>query len=223
MNKKYLVILTAVLLVSTALYTKYIFFPTVYSKEVAETPVLLDIEQEETEESKDLVQNIWQLEVGRTDIMSASLLNRELPAKWKGKKIRFKYTYLGEYTESTQSDINTLLSGEYKWQKQLDSDGNIVLGGVMFKKDGIYQLHVHNGLSIAKRHYLFGDLLHHIYINEGIEGSEIQLGELKLKAVWSKDTEIYKDSTVPANAQIIISTCFERNGDRRLISGWIVE
>lgn len=228
MNKVYLVILTTVLIVSTAIYSKYIFFPTVYSKEVAQTPILLDITEDnipipEESEEEDLIENTWKLETGKTDVMEGRLLNRALPPKWEEKEMRFKYTYLGEYNESTQEEINSLLLDEYKWQRQLDSEGNIVLGGVMFLKDDIYQLHVHNGLSIAKRHYLFGDLLHYTYVsNEGLKNTQIQLGDLTLEVIWTKDTEVLKDNTTPPGADLIISTCFESNGDRRLISGWVV-
>jgi hypothetical protein len=42
------------------------------------------------------------------------------------------------------------------------------------------------------------------------------------EAVLIKDTHILDDNTTPAGADLIVSTCLERDGDRRLISGWKV-
>jgi hypothetical protein len=157
-----------------------------------------------------------------TYVLPFSLLNRELPARWYNKDITIKYTYLGEYTDSTVSELNTLLNTEYSWKKQLDKDRKIVLGGPIFLMDNVYQLHTHNGLSLANRQYLFGDLLHYLHSRKELEGTRIQIGEVTLEAVWTKDTRVLQDSTTPGGSDLVISTCLERDGDRRLISGWVV-
>lgn len=222
MKYKIFNILIAVLVMSTAIYTLSVFLPNtkeevvnteVYA--VATTPV-------QEEEQVNILSNLLTFVDDSTSLISFKLLNREIPTKWKEKQIFLKYTYLGEYSESTVEELNTLLEGDYKWQRQLDQNKDIVLGGPIFIKDNIYQLHTHNGLSLANKHYLFGDLLHLLFANGELEGTQIQMGDVVLEAIWSKDTRILQDSSTPPDAQLVISTCLERHGDRRLISGWTV-
>ncbi|MDX9739059.1 MAG: hypothetical protein RBT33_01715 [Candidatus Dojkabacteria bacterium] len=222
MKFKLLNILIAVLLICTAIYTFSVFLPNT-KEEVVNTEIYA-VANTPIQEEKYInpLGNLLSFVEGNTSLISFKLLNRELPTRWKGKEIYFKYTYLGEYTESTVEELDTLLDGDYKWQRQLDENKNIVLGGPIFIKDDIYQLHTHNGLSLANKHYLFGDLLHLLFTKGELEGTQIQIGDVVLEAIWSKDTRILQDSSTPPDAQLVISTCLERNGDRRLISGWIV-
>lgn len=223
MKFKLLNILIAVLIICTAIYTFSVFLPNT-KEEVVNTEIYAVANTPVVQEEKYInpLGNLLTFVDGNTSVISFKLLNRELPSRWKGKEIYLKYTYLGEYTENTVEELNTLLEGDYKWQRQLDENKNIVLGGPIFIKDDIYQLHTHNGLSLANKHYLFGDLLHLLFTKGELEGTQIQIGDVVLEAIWSKDTRILQDSSTPPDAQLVISTCLERNGDRRLISGWIV-
>jgi len=222
MKFKLLNILIAVLLICTAIYTFSVFLPNT-KEEVVNTEIYA-VANTPIQEEKYInpLGNLLSFVEGNTSLISFNLLNRELPPRWKEKEISLKYTYLGEYSENTVEELNTLLEGDYKWQRQLDENKNIVLGGPIFIKDDIYQLHTHNGLSLANKHYLFGDLLHSLFSNGELEGTQIQLGDTVLEAIWIKDTRILEDSSTPPDAQLVISTCLERNGDRRLISGWVV-
>jgi hypothetical protein len=47
----------------------------------------------------------------------------------------------------------------------------------------------------------------------------MKFGEVILENAWEADIRILEGGTVPY-ADLVISTCLERNGDRRLISGW---
>lgn len=223
MKFKLLNILIAVLIICTAIYTFSVFLPNT-KEEVVNTEIYAVANTPVVQEEKYInpLGNLLTFVDGNTSVISFKLLNRELPSRWKGKEIYLKYTYLGEYTENTVEELNTLLEGDYKWQRQLDENKDIVLGGPIFIKDDIYQLHTHNGLSLANKHYLFGDLLHLLFTKGELEGTQIQIGDVVLEAIWSKDTRILQDSSTPPDAQLVISTCLERNGDRRLISGWIV-
>ena len=223
MKFKLLNILIAVLLICTAIYTFSVFLPNT-KEEVVNTEIYAVANTPVVQEEKYInpLGSLLTFVDGNTSVISFKLLNRELPSRWKGKEISLKYTYLGEYSENTVEELNTLLEGDYKWQRQLDENKNIVLGGPIFIKDDIYQLHTHNGLSLANKHYLFGDLLHLLFTKGELEGTQIQIGGVVLEAIWSKDTRILQDSSTPPDAQLVISTCLERNGDRRLISGWIV-
>lgn len=217
----------------TALFTYLVFIPTVKPAEIVsveeyappveeenETPETLPVEPVE---EVDVLFTKWSLEKDITSIVEAKILNRELPNNWKDRGIRFKYTYVGEYDNSTQQKVDNLLVTEYAWQKQLDVDGNVVMGGVLLKKDGTYQLHTHNTFTKAQWRYLLGDLLDRYYSNDELVGTQMKFGDVTLEAQWFRDIEIERDGTVPY-ADLIISTCLERFGDRRLVSGWdIVE
>ena len=111
------------------------------------------------------------------------------------------------------------MHNEYKWQKQLDSNGNIVMGGIVLAKDGTYQLHTHNSFTKGNRYFLLGDILDRYHTESNLVGTQIQLGSFTIECIWEKDTKVIQDSTVPY-ADLVISTCLERYGDRRLVSGW---
>lgn len=211
----------AVLILATAIYTIVVFIPNSREDLVnSEVYAVVDSNIPSQEEKVNPLSALLPFEKDQTYLLTFYLLNRDVPTKWQGKDIYLKYTSLGEYTEDMVAQLNDLLKGDYKWQRQLDEDRNIILGGPLFLKDDIYQLHTHNGLSFGVRHYLFGDLLHLLYSKEELEGTKIMLGDVVLEAVWSKDTRVLEDNTTPAGADLIISTCLERDGDRRLISGW---
>lgn len=230
MTQKLLLIITAVLLVSTAVYTYFVFFPALRPYEVVNVDAYVEpeieddtevpIEPEETEDV-DILLTEWGLTDGSTSVIDAKILNRELPLNWVGRGILFKYTYLGEYDDSTQQELDEMLVTEYKWQKQLDMNGNVVMGGIIFHKDGTYQLHTHNTFTKAQWRYLLGDLLDRYYSNNELVGTQIKFGSVILQADWYKDIELKRESTVPY-ADLIISTCLEMWGDKRLVSGWNV-
>ncbi len=222
MNKIHYIVTMAVLLVSTALFTSFVFVPTINPFQVVNVEVSPILEPDTDEipvEKLPTLDELWNMEKDQTKIMSSSILNREVPSKWIEKKIFFKYTYIGEYNEDTQKVLDELLLSEYKWQKQLDNDGNIIMGGIILSKDGTYQLHTHNTFTKGEKFFLLGDLLDRYNSNGNLVGTQIKYGPVILEAVWAKDTRISQDSTVPY-ADLIISTCLEIKGDRRLISGW---
>ena len=225
MNKIHYIVTMAVLLVSTALFTSFVFVPTLNPYEVVNVEVSPTLEQDMPVEKDAVVEyiptlaDLWLMEEGQTKVMSASVLNRDLPSTWIEKKLFFKYTYIGEYNENTQAILNDLLLSEYKWQKQLDEAGNIVMGGIILAKDGTYQLHTHNTFTKGEKFFLLGDLLDRYNSSNELVGTQIKFGSATLEAIWAKDTRIFQDSTVPY-ADLVISTCLEINGDRRLISGW---
>lgn len=221
MSLKKLNILVAVLVISTAIYTIFVFIPNT-KEEVVNTEIYAVADNISFVKKENPLSNSLPFVDGSTYIYKFSLLNRDLPSRWMGKEIYLKYTYLGEYSENTVSELNELLLGDYRWQRQLDQNKDIVLGGPIFLKDNTYQLHIHNGLSFANKHYLFGDLLHLLYSKSELDGTQIQIGETVLQAIWYKDARVLEDNRTPGGADLIISTCLERNGDRRLISGWIV-
>lgn len=224
MNKIHYIVTMAVLLVSTALFTSFVFIPTVAPYEVVtvEVPVETEEEIEDVEQEEIYIPtllDLWAMEKDITKIMDAEILNRDVPSRWVGKKIYFKYTYIGQYDESTATVLDDLLLTEYKWQKQLDENGNIVMGGIILAKDGTYQLHTHNTFTKGERFFLLGDLLDRYHSNGELIGTKIKFGDVTLENIWEKDIRIRDGGSVPT-ANLVISTCLERYGDRRLVSGW---
>lgn len=222
MKFKLLNILIAVLFVGTAIYTIFVYLPST-KEEVVNTQVYAVVQSTEVMAKERIYTNpldqMFGIPEGGTNIVSFELVNRDIPVHWRGKNISLKYTYLGKYSDTTLEQLNTLLSSDYKWQKQLDANKDIVLGGPIFLMDDVYQLHTHNGLSLTNKHYLFGDLLGLLYSQDNLSGTQIKLGEKTLEVIWIKDTRILEDNKTPGGADLIISTCLERNGDRRLIVG----
>lgn len=217
-------IIIAVLFVVTAIYSLTTFFPTLMVHTVnTDNLTIVEIpEKENINIVVDPIKEEWQLEEDGTVLLSFNLDNREYPSRWKEKEIFLKTTYTGIYDENTLTELDEYLETEYNWRNQLDTEGNIVLGGPLLLKDGVYQLHVHNGLSYTQKQYLFGDLLHWLYSYGNLEDTEMTVGNITLKCIWTKDTNILEDNVAPIGGDLIISTCLERNGDRRLLSGWIV-
>jgi len=222
MSKIYYIVAMTVLFVSTVLFTAFVFVPTVNPYEVVDvevSPIIAkEVEQEQIEQIPQL-DELWSMEENSTKIMSAEILNRELPENWRGKKIYFKYTYIGEYSQEAQKLLDDLLLDEYKWQKQLDSEGNVVMGGIILSKDGTYQLHTHNTFTKGERFFLLGDLLDRYHSTGELESMQMKFGDVILENVWERDIRILEGGKVPY-ADLIISTCLEISGDRRLISGW---
>jgi hypothetical protein len=233
MRKAKGLVIIGVLLITTTLYTVFIFLPSMNPDRVVDTSDIDILGNEEVEESEeivfeeqeeDILETRWSLEVGKTNMVKASVLNSELPPSWEGREIFFKYTYLGEYDERVQENLDEMMATEYAWEKQLDSEGNILMGGPILKKDEIYQLHTHNAFTQGERNFLLGDLIARYSNQEELVGTEIMLGNVKLRAIWEKDTRLSEDATGLPGGELVISTCLERDGDRRLLSGWeIVE
>jgi hypothetical protein len=219
MPKIYYIVTMAVLLVSTALFTSFVFIPTINPYEVVsvEAELIPEIVQEEEEQLPTLFE-LLAMEENSTKIMKAEILNRQLPQNWSEKQTYFKYTYIGQYSPQAQELLDALLLDEYKWQKQLDEEGNVVMGGIILSKDGTYQLHTHNTFTKGERFFLLGDLLDRFH-NEELKGTQIKLGNVILENIWERDIRIREGGMVPY-ADLIVSTCLERYGDRRLISGW---
>lgn len=219
-KKRVLLILFIIFLTLTLGYSIYIELATKTNlvvntsvETVATTP------ESEIIKEEDPIKEGLSLELDKAKIVDFQLLNRNLPVKWQNKSIRLKYTYIGEYQDGTLDKLNKLLKGEYNWRNELDSDGNIVFGAPIILKDGVYQMFPHNSLYLTTKYYLFGDLLDWLRYKGTLEGTEMKIGNVTLKCIWIKDSETEKDSTAPI-ADLIISTCLERNGDRRLLSGW---
>lgn len=221
MKKHIYLVIPTTLLIATILFTIYVFIPTVKPYEVVEIETKQIQNTEEIEEEIKTLDTLLGMKKDQITILDAQILNRELPSKWKEKKIFFKYTYIGEYDTNTQKKLDDLLHSEYKWQKQLDSNGSIVMGGIILAKDGTYQLHTHNSFTKGNRFFLLGDLLDRYHTEGNLVGTQIQLDENLFECIWEKDTKVVQNSTVPF-ADLIISTCLERYGDRRLVSGWNV-
>ncbi len=222
MTKVHYIITMAVLLVSTALFTSFVFIPTISPYEVVNVETIQENETSEEnpeEEPLPTLLDLLSLEKDTTKVVQAEILNRDIPQNWEGKEIFFRYTYIGEYDQEAQSKLDDLLITEYRWQKQLDEKGNVVMGGIVLYKDGTYQLHTHNTFTKGNKYFLLGDLLDRYHSNGNLVDTEIQFGSVKLVCIWEKDTKIMVDNVVPY-ADLIISTCLERYGDRRLISGW---
>jgi hypothetical protein len=216
-------ILTAVLLVSTAIFTILFYIPeTRVNKDievVVETPA---VQQVEAQESEDKLKEYLGLEDDKTSTFSFSILNRELPQIWDGKDMYLKYTYVGEYEEGTVDEINEMLDNEYDWRYQQDKEGNVVFNGPLLSKDDTYQLYVHNTLYHAQRYYLLGDVLDMLWDKDELVGTQIDISGLKMEAVWVEDIRVLKDASLENSADLIISTCLERNGDWRLVVGFDV-
>lgn len=217
-------ILSAVLLVSTALFTIYYYLPEYRINKdiqvVVDTPVI----QEEEKEPEDILKSHLGLEEGKTSTYPFSILNRDLPNIWDDKEMYLKYIYLGGYTENSVNEINDLLENEYSWKNQLDTEGNVVFNGPLLSRDGTYQLYVHNTLYHAQKYYLLGDILDMLWDNGDLVGTQIDISGLKLEAIWVEDIRVNTDNTLDNTADLIISTCLERNGDWRLVVGFnIVE
>jgi hypothetical protein len=212
-------ILSAVLLVSTALFTIYYYLPEYRINKdievVVDTPVV-SVE----EEQEDLIKEHLGLEKDKTSTYTFSILNRTLPYLWDDKNMYLKYTYIGGYTEDTVEQINEMLDNEYNWRNQLDKDGNVVFNGPLLYNDGTYQLYVHNSLYHAQRYYLLGDVLDMLWDNDDLVGTQISISGLKLEVVWVEDIRVNQDNILKNTADLIISTCLERNGDWRLVVGF---
>ena len=221
MSKIYYIVTMTVLFVSTVLFTTFVFIPTINPYEVVSVEMSTQevLGTDEILEDLPTLLELWSMEENTTKIMSAEILNRELPEAWSEKETYFKYTYIGEYSQEAQTLLDNLLVDEYRWQKQLDEEGNVVMGGIILAKDGTYQLHTHNTFTKAERFFLLGDLLDRYFNNEELQGTQIRFGNVIMENIWERDMRILEGSSVPY-ADLIISTCLERNGDRRLISGW---
>lgn len=223
-KRRILLILFVIFLTLSVGYSIYIDLATRTNLVVntsVETVVQTEIQTSEVVTKEDPLKEGLSLELDKAKIVNFELLNRDFPVKWQNKTVRFKYTYIGEYSESTLSKLNQLLKGEYRWQNDLDDEGNILLNGPLLLKDGVYQLFPHNGLYLTTRYYLFGDLLDWLNHKGTLEGTEMKIGSITLRCTWVKDTQTLQDSSAPT-ADLIISTCLEREGDRRLLSGWEV-
>lgn len=220
MNKKVAIIIMAVLFVCTAIFTFTVFFPTVIDSFFINTQDITVLETGTENIQSSNLGELLQLENGKTSTVSFELSNRLLPDKWREKTIYLKYTYLGEFSNSVYSKFNELLKKDYSWRKQLNGKGDIVLGGPMFIKDGIYQLHVHNGLSLAKKYYLLGELLDYLNSRDLLPGTVIKIGDVRLECTKTWVMEVEKENNISGVMDLIISTCLERGGDLRLVSGW---
>lgn len=221
MSKKHYLVIMAVLLVSTALFTALVFIPNIKPYEVVAVEAVSDdaVQEEIPEEEKITIEDVLSLIEDGTQVMDIEFPNRDFPQKWEGKNVLFRYTYLGEYDEEVAEKLDEMLVDEYKWQRQFDREGNILLGGLIIKKDETYQLHTHNTFTKGEIFFLLGDLLDRFHSNNSLVGTRIDLNNQSLEAVWEEEIEVMKSSTVPY-ADLIISTCLERWGDRRLVSGW---
>jgi hypothetical protein len=215
-------IIVAVLLVSTVIFTAFVYIPS--SKVNTNIEVVIDTPKVQDEEvlEEDIIREYLDLEKDKTSIYTFEILNRKLPSIWDGKKEYLKYTYLGEYDENTVDVVNDMLLDEYNWKNQLDKDGNVVFGGPLLYKDGTYQLYVHNTMYHAQKYYLLGDVLDMLWSNDDLIGTQIDISGLRLEAVWVEDVHVLEDSTLDNTADLIISTCLERNGDWRLVVGFDV-
>lgn len=213
----------AVLFTGTAIFTFTVFYPTLLDSLFVNTQDITVLQTNASEEvqTSDLGQ-LLDLKTNTPTTVTFELSNRYLPNGWEKKNTYFKYTYLGEYSNSVYTNLNELLKTDYSWRKQQNKQGDIVLAGPMFLKDGIYQLHVHNGLSLAKKYYLFGDLLDYLNSKDLLLGTVIKFGDVRLECTTVQTMEIEKQSKISGEMDLVISTCLERNGDLRLVSGWKV-
>lgn len=213
----------AVLFTGTAIFTFTVFYPTLWDSFFVNTQDITVLQTETPKEisSSDLGK-LLDLKTNTPTTVTFELSNRYLPNGWEKKKTYFKYTYLGEYSNSVYAKLNELLKTDYSWRKQLNKQGDVVLAGPMFLKDGIYQLHVHNGLSLAKKYYLFGELLDYLNSKDLLLGTVMKFGNVRLECTIVQTMEIEKGSKISGEMDLVISTCLERNGDRRLVSGWKV-
>ena len=202
----------AVLFTGTAIFTIFVFFPSLVSVNTVNTEDITVLESDDTGENK--YKNIEEglnISSPYSGIVEFELVNRTLPDKWEGKDMYFRYTYLGEYSKDTYEELNELLTTDYNWKNQLNEDEDILLGGPMILINGVYQLHVHNGLSLASKYFLFGDLLGYLEDKDILEGTRIKLGDVKLECVWVEKIHVEEENTVPGGVELVISTCLERN------------
>jgi len=226
MKKTKDLVIIGVLLVITALYTFFVFIPNINPDRVVDTSNIEVAQVEEIPvevfEPVSFLKNSWSLEKDKTNFLQASILNRELPSSWEDREVFFKYTYLGEYDDEVQENLDEMMGSEYAWEKQLDSAGNILMGGPILKRDGIYQLHTHNAFTRGEEYFLLGELIARYSEQEELVGTEMMFGNVKLRALWEKDTRLLEDPHGLPGGEIVISTCLEIDGDRRLLSGWEV-
>ncbi len=213
----------AVLFTGTAIFTFTVFYPTLFDSLFVNTQDITVLQTNASEEiqSSDLGE-LLDLKVNTPTTVTFELSNRYLPSDWEKKDIYFKYTYLGEYSNSVYTKLNELLKTDYSWRKQLNKQGDIILGGPMFLKDGIYQLHVHNGLSLAKKYYLFGELLDYLNSKGLLLGTVMKFGDVRLECTKVQPMRIENGNKISGDMDLVISTCLVRNGDLRLVSGWKV-
>ena len=213
----------AVLFTGTAIFTFTVFYPTLLDSFFVNTQdiTVLQTNTSENVQSSDLGE-LLTLKGSTTSTVPFEVSNRYLPSNWEKKNTYVKYTYLGKYSSSVYSTLNELLKTDYSWRKQLNKEGDIVLSGPMFLKDGIYQLHVHNGLSLGKEYFLFGDLLDYLNSKDLLLGTVMKFGDVRLECTTVQRMEIEKESKISGEMDLVISTCLERNGDLRLVSGWKV-
>ena len=219
MKKVYYLITTTLIFVTTLLFFAFVFLPSTKPTKVVSIDIPIIEEIEEEEETPPTLEELWQMEESISKKMPFEILNRELPNNWLEKDIYFKYTYLGEYDEDVQKELDDILLGEYRWQNQFDEDENILLGGAILKKDNTFQLHTHNTFTHGTRFFLLGDLLDKYASEDVLEGMQIRFGNIVLECEWVKDIRIVEGVTLPYS-ELLISTCMERYGNRRLISGW---
>lgn len=222
MNDIVLKVIVAVLLISTATLT---ILQTVEKKSVnSNIDIVLDVTSEKTEEIKkeetDYILSSLDLEKDKASTFEFTFLNRELPKNWEGKKLYLTYTYLGEYDDGMEDNVNELLENEYNWKNQLDSNGDVLFNGPLLYKDNTYQLYVHNSLYLAKKYFLLGDVLHYLSNGKNLIGTQIDINGLVLEAVWDEELNVLENSNLKQSADLIMSTCLERHGDRRLVVGW---
>jgi len=213
----------AVLFTGTAIFTFTVFYPTLFDSLFVNTQDITVLQANEPEETQtsDLGE-LLDLKANTPTTLRFELSNRYLPSNWEKKNTYVKYTYLGEYSNPVYAKLNELLRTDYSWRKQLNKNGDIVLGGPMLLKDGIYQLHIHNGLSLGKKYYLFGDLLDYLNSKNLLLGTVMKFGDVRLECTTVQTMEIEKGSKISGDMDLVISTCLERNGDLRLVSGWKV-
>jgi hypothetical protein len=224
MNDIVLKVIVAVLLISTATLT---VLQSVEKKSVnSNIDIVLDVASESTEEIKveetDEILSSLGLEKDKTSTFEFTFLNRELPENWDGKNLYLKYIFLGNYEKEMADVVNQLLENEYGWKNQLDSNGDVLFNGPLLYKDNTYQLYVHNSLYLAKKYFLLGDVLHYLSNSKNLIGTEIMINDLTLEAIWEEDINVLEKSNVKEDADLIMSTCLERHGDRRLVVGWNV-
>lgn len=119
-----------------------------------------------------------------------------------------------------ENEINKLLEEEYNWKNQLDSNGNVIFNGPLLLNNGTYQFYTHNTLYLAKKYYLLGDVLDYLSKRDQLIGTQVTINDLKLEAAWQTDIHVWENSRIEETADLLISTCLERNGDWRLVVGW---
>jgi hypothetical protein len=61
-----------------------------------------------------------------------------------------------------------------------------------------------------------------LWDKDELVGTQIDISGLKMEAVWVEDIRVLKDASLENSADLIISTCLERNGDWRLVVGFDV-